>query len=111
MATNNLQVINIANNQVVSLRDTLEVVLIFTGDNISLDQFIEGFSKARDMLPGGSEKNLTKLIKTKIKGEDRKCIIGVQYNNVEDIVSNLIRVYSLNKSVYQLQRELGNIYQ
>ena len=28
-------------NQVVSLRDALEVVPIFTGDNISLDQFIE----------------------------------------------------------------------
>ena len=37
MATNNPQVINIANNQVVSFSDSLEMVPIVTGDNISLD--------------------------------------------------------------------------
>ena len=61
MATNNPQVINTTNNQVVSLRDALEVVPIFTGGNISLDQFIEGCREARDMLQAGSERNLTKL--------------------------------------------------
>ena len=30
---------------------------------------------------------------------------------MEDVISNLKRVYSLNKFVYQLQGELGNIYQ
>ena len=62
------------------------------------------------MLPAGSEQNLTKLIKGKIKGEARKCITGEQYNNVESIISNLKRVYSLNKYVYQLQGKLRNIY-
>ena len=104
MTTNNPQVINIANNQVVLLCEALEVVSIFTGDNISFEQFIEGCREARDMLLAGSEQNLTQLIKTKIK-ESRKCIIGVQYNNVEDIISNLKQVYPLNKSVHQLQGE------
>ena len=53
----------------------------------------------KSMLPAETEQNLTSLIKTKIKVEARKCITGRQYNNVEDI-SNLKRVYSLNKSVY-----------
>ena len=51
MATNNPQVINIANNQVVSLPDAFEVIPIFTEDNISLNQFIEGCKNARNMLP------------------------------------------------------------
>ena len=55
--TNNPQVISVAHNQVVSLRDALEVVPIFTGDNISLDQFIEGCREAKDMLPAGTESN------------------------------------------------------
>ena len=95
----------------MSFRDTLEVVPIFTGDNISLDQFIEGCREAKDMLPAGTESNLTKLIKTKFKGEARKCVTTGQYRNVEDIIDSLKRVYSWNKSVYQLQGELGNIYQ
>ena len=44
MTTNNTQIITVAHNQVVSLRDTLEVVPLFTGDNISLDQFFFFFS-------------------------------------------------------------------
>ena len=98
-------------NQVVSLRDALEVVPIFTGDNISLDQFIEGSKEVKDMLLAGTESNLTKLIKTKVKEEARKCVTGGHYRSVEDIIDSLKRVYSLNKSVYQLQGELGNIYQ
>ena len=111
MTTNNPQIITVAHNQVVSLRDALEVVPIFAGDNISLDQFIEGCREAKDMLPAGTESNLTKLIKTKVKGKARKCVSGGQYRSVEDKIDSLKRVYSLNKSVYQLQVELGNIYQ
>ena len=59
MTTNNSQVITVAHNQVVSLRDAPEVVTIFTGDNISLDQLIEGCREAKDMLPTGTELNLT----------------------------------------------------
>ena len=51
MNTNNSLVITVAHNQVVSLRDVLEVVPIFTADNISLDQCIEGCRDAKYMLP------------------------------------------------------------
>ena len=111
MTTNNPQVITVAQNQVVSLRDALEVVPIFTGDNISPDQFKEGCRGAKDMLPAGAESNLTKLIKTQVKGEARKRVTGGQYRNVEDIIDSIKRVYSSNKSVYQSQGELRNIYQ
>ena len=63
MNANIPQVITVAHNQVVSLRDALEVVPIFTGDNISLDQFIEGCRGAKDMHSAGTESNSTKLIK------------------------------------------------
>ena len=111
MNTNNPQVITAANNQVVSLREALEVVPIFSGDNISLAQFIDGCGETKDMLPAGTESNLTNSIKTQVKGEAGKYVTEGQYRNVEDIIDSLKRVYSLNKSVYQLQGELGNIYQ
>ena len=69
MTTSNPQVITVAHNQVVSLHDALEVVPIFTGDNIPFEQFIEGCREAKDMLPAGTESNLTKLIKTKVNGD------------------------------------------
>ena len=105
MSTNNPQVINIANNQEISLRDALEVLPIFTRENISLDQFIKGCREASDMLPARTEQNSTKLIKTKIKGEARICITRGQYNNVGDIISNLEQIYSLNKSFFYGEEE------
>ena len=54
------------------MRDALEVVPIF----------IEGCREAKDMLPAGTESNLTKLIKAQVKGGARKCVTGGQYRNI-----------------------------
>ena len=99
MANNNPHIAPIAINQVVSSWGVLEVVTVFTGDSISLEKFTEGYREVRNMLPAGTDQNLIKLIKTKIKGI------------IEEMISNIKRVYSLNKSVCQLQEEQGNIYQ
>ena len=48
------------NSQQLSLRDALEVVPLFDGNNIPLSHFIEGCYEAKEMLPiPAAQENLT----------------------------------------------------
>ena len=63
------------------------------------------------MLPTlASQENLARLLRSKLSGEARKCIFEPTYNNVEELIEKLKRVYAPAKIVYQLQGELGNTY-
>ena len=75
------------NSQQVSLRDALEVVPLFNGSNIPLSHFIEGFYKAKAMLPTpAAQENLARLLISKLSGEAIKCIFGSTYNTVKKII-------------------------
>ena len=54
------------------------------------------------MLLLSSKANLTKFLKTKIRGKARKCLLEESFNNIEDFIESLKRIYSINKTVYQL---------
>ena len=103
---------NIPNNQQVSLRDALEIVPIFDGRSVPLVHFIEGCEEAKQMLPPipAVEQNLVKMIRSKIIGEARKCIYGMTFEKVDDLINRLKKIYSPSKTVYQLQGELGSTY-
>ena len=63
------------------------------------------------MLPtSAAQENLARLLRSKLSGEARKCIFVSTYNNIEELIGNLKRVYAPAKSVYQLQGELGDTY-
>ena len=63
------------------------------------------------MLPiPAAQENLARFLRSKLSGEARKCIFGSTYNNIEELIEKLKRVYAPAKSVYQLQGELGNTY-
>ena len=61
------------------------------------------------MVPN-AEANLVKLLRSKLTGEARRCIIGSYYNNLEDFISKLKTIFAPSKTVYQLQGDLGRIY-
>ena len=44
-------------------------------------------------------------------GEAQKCGMGCSFNTVDELINRLKKIYGPNKSVYQLQRELGSLYQ
>ena len=78
---------------------------------ILLKKFIEGCYEAKAMLSApAAQKNLARLLRSKLSGEARKCIFASTYNNIEELIEKLKRVYAPAKSVYQLQGELGNTY-
>ena len=98
------------NSQQVSLRDELEVVPLFDGSNLPLSHFIEGCTEAKAMLPTPApQKNLARLLRGKLSGEARKCIFGSTYA-IEELIKKLKGIYAPAKSVYQLQKELGNTF-
>lgn len=103
---------SLPNNQQVSLRDALELVPVFDGKNIPVVSFIEGCHEAKLMLPDSSqvEENLVKLIRGKLIGEVRKSISGNIFKTILELEAHLKKIYLPNKSIYQLQGELGNIF-
>ena len=88
------------NSQELSLRDALQVVPLFDGSNIPLLHFIKGFYEAKVMLPTpAAQKNLARLLRSKLSGEAINCIFGSTHNNVEELIKKLKRVYVPAKSV------------
>lgn len=98
-------------SQVISLRDAVEVVPLFSGRNIPLGQFIEGCEEARLMLPPESESSLAKLICTRLTGEARRSSYGQRFNNVNDVITFFEEIYAPSKTLHQLYGELGGVYQ
>ena len=79
---------------------------------INFINFIEGCEEAKQMLPPipAVEQNLVKMIRSKIIGEARKCIYGMTFEKVDELINRLEKMYSPSKTVYQLQGELGSTY-
>ena len=61
----------------------------------------------RQLLP---KKNLAHFLRGKLSDEARKCIFVSTHATIEEFIKKLKRVYAPAKSVYQLQRELGNTF-
>ncbi|KMQ83332.1 hypothetical protein RF55_20321, partial [Lasius niger] len=100
-----------AQNPFATLKYAVEAVPYFDGNNISLNYFIEGCEEAKSMLPKEAEQQFTKIIRTRIVGEARRTIQDQEFDKVSQLTSYLKRVYGPSKNVYQLQGELGCIYQ
>ncbi|KAL6421588.1 hypothetical protein ACFW04_014317 [Cataglyphis niger] len=63
------------------------------------------------MLPREAESQFTKIIRTRIVGEARRTIQDENFDSVSQLTSYLKQIYGPSKNVYQLQGELGCIYQ
>ena len=104
------EMMNSPTNQQVSLRDALEIVPYSDGSSkVPLTIFIEACREAKEMVLN-AKANLVKLLRSKLIGEARRCIIGNYYNNLEDLISKLKTIFAPSKTVYQLQGDLGRIY-
>jgi len=75
-----------------------------------LSYFIEECEEAKSMLPDKAEYQFTKIIKTRIVGEARRTIQDQIFDSVVQL-KYLEQIYSPFKNFYQLQGELGSIYQ
>ena len=72
IANNEGMAVVIPDSQQVSLRDALEVVLLFDRGNLPLSHFIEGSMEAKAMLPTpAAQENLARLLRGKLSVEAR----------------------------------------
>jgi len=63
------------------------------------------------MLPAEAESQFTKIIRTRIVGEARRTIQDQIFDSVVQLTKYLEQIYGPSKNVYQLQGELGSVYQ
>ncbi|XP_072765780.1 LOW QUALITY PROTEIN: uncharacterized protein [Anoplolepis gracilipes] len=99
------------NNPFATLKYAVEAVPYFDGQNIPLNYFIEGCEEAKSMLPKETEPQLTRIIRTRIIGEARRTIQDQNFDSVSQLTTYLKQIYGPTKNIYQLQGELGCIYQ
>lgn len=100
-----------SSNPFVTLKYAVEAVPFFDGTNIPLSYFIEGCEEAKSMLPKEAEPQFTKVIRTRIVGEARRTIQDQNFSTISQLTKYLKQVFGSPKSVYQLQGELGCVYQ
>ena len=98
-------------SNLATLKYAVEAVPFFDGSNTPLSYFIEGCEEAKAMLPAEAEAQFTKVIRTKIVGEARRTIQGQDFDSIAQLVKYLKQIYGSSKSAYQLQGELGSVYQ
>lgn len=106
--------LKMSQNPLATLKYAVEAVLFFDGSNTSLSYFIEGCEEAKSMLPVEAveaEAQLTKVIRTRIVGEARRTIQGQNFDSIAQLTAYLKQIYGPVKNVYQLQGELGSVYQ
>lgn len=94
-----------------SLGYAVEAVPYFDGNNIPLSYFIEGCEEAKSMLPKEAELLFTRIIRTRIIGETRRTIQDHEFDTILQLTKYLKPIYGITKNIYQLQGELGCIYQ
>lgn len=98
-------------NPFATLKYAVEAVPFFDGKNIPLNYFIEGCEEAKGMLPAEAEPQFTKILRTRIVGEARRTIRDIDFENVNQLTKYLKQIYGGSKNLYQLQGELGSVYQ
>lgn len=99
------------NNPFAPLKYAVEAVPFFDGKNIPLTYFIEGCEEGKSMLPAEAEPQFTRIIRTKIVGEARRTIQDQNFDSIAQLTKYLEQIYGPSKTVYQLQGELGSVYQ
>jgi len=109
----NLHLTMTQQNPFATLKYAVEAVPYFDGQNIPLNYFIERCEEAKSMLPRKTESQFIKIIRTRII-EARRTIQDQDFDSVSQLTkyeTNMKQIYGPSKNVYQLQGELGCIYQ
>lgn len=98
-------------NPFATLKYAVEAVPFFDGKNIPIEYFIEGCEMAKSMLTVEAEPFLAKIIRTRLTGEARRATLDQDLATVQGLTNYLRNIFGSSKNIYQLQGELGRIYQ
>ena len=94
-----------------SIRDALEAVPSFDGDNIAFTHFVEGCEEALSMIAPSQEIILVRAIRNKLKGDAHRSILGKVFSSLQDLVEFLRNKYGPRETVYEAQARLAYMCQ
>lgn len=103
--------LNFTNFVRLSIKDALEAVPTFDGDNASFSHFVEGCEEALSMIAPSQEIILVRAIRNKLKGDAHRSILGKVFNTLQSLVEFLRNRYGSRESVYEAQARLAYICQ
>nr|CCQ71168.1 hypothetical protein CcPL2.059 [Cotesia congregata] len=108
----NINNMALAANQNISLNDALTFVPRFDGVSSELTDFLNSCNDAKSVLLNAAESNLTKLIYgSKLSSKVRASLNSEIPASVAILTTALKKIYVPSKTLFQLQGELGTIYQ
>lgn len=94
-----------------SIRDALEAVPSFDGNNISFVYFVEGCEEALSMVTPSQEINLVRAVRNKLKGDAHRSILGKTFSKMQELVEFLRTKYGPRETVYEAQGRLAYLCQ
>lgn len=96
-------------NPQISIKDAVEFVPTFNGQNISVLQFSRACKRAKSMVSPYVEPQLVKFLQNKLQGHAYLAIEDRTFSSVDELISRLKNVFSPAKSTNQYRGELANI--
>lgn len=103
--------LNLTNFVRLSIKDALEAIPTFDGDNASFSHFVEGCEEALTMIAPSQEIILVRAIRNKLKGDAHRSILGKVFSTLQSLVEFLRNRYGPRESVYEAQARLAYICQ
>ncbi|CAK9809081.1 hypothetical protein ANTQUA_LOCUS5872 [Anthophora quadrimaculata] len=94
-----------------SLREAVETVPTFDGNNISVFQFIRDCKRARDLIAPNAEGTLVRLIINRLKGRAYLAIEDEPCGNVQDLCDVMRLTFGPQKNVDQYRGALASTFQ
>lgn len=94
----------------VSFREATESVPYFDGYNIPLQQFTRACRRAREIVPPSAERNLTKLLITKLRARAYYAVEDEPCDTVIQLIDLLTGAFGSPKTIDQYRGELSTIY-
>ena len=94
---------NFGNFIYFSIRDALEAVPSFDGDNIAFTHFLEGCEEALSMIAPSQEIILVRAIRNKLKGDAHRSMLGKVFSSLQGLVEFLRSKYGPRETVYEAQ--------
>lgn len=95
------------------VRDALEMIPVFSGgrDGASIFEFVAGCKDAKSILPENFERQLSQLIKTKLKSGALQLVRGHAYDNIDELIKVLQDIYASKRSSTEICGDLSRLVQ
>lgn len=94
----------------VSFREALETIPVFDGRNLPLSQFTRACRRVKEIFPPSVERNLTRLLLTKLRGRAVYAVEDETCETVNQLIDLLNEAFGSFKTLDQYRGELSTAF-